>query len=429
MGVVEIAIEATVQNPNWIQTFWPFLFGELPRYAIFSLIALILHWRKTLVTTLRPQLKENAPLPKWTALIVGHNEGEHIRQTIQMLHEQMVPPSEIVVVSDGSTDHSKLEIQALIKEKLIDSAHHVDARNGKAAAANLGIEHCHCEIMGLVDGDTILSRDLSKKMLRYFQDPNVGAVTSNLAPRGAPTTLMQWVQHVEYAISISIGKLVLDQLDMISCISGACGFFRMSVLKETHGYNAGSGEDFDLTLRIRRFGWAVKFAPDAFALTQAPKTLGAYYRQRLRWDGDTAGIRFRRQWYGLILGKDNTGNREIWHNLDYIYLYTIPLLIMPFYLAWLISQGALYAFAVIGILYLMFMIQDFILILIGSVVRGCVARPFITLLGVPLYSTFALLIYRPIRLWAVLSELVFHRSQHDNFVPEHVRKSLYDFSK
>src|SRR5262249_61533241 len=40
----------------------------------------------------------------------------------------------------------------------------------------------------------------------------------------------------------------------------------------------------DLTLKLRRAGWRIRFASDALGLTDVPETVTALIAQRLRWD-------------------------------------------------------------------------------------------------------------------------------------------------
>jgi biofilm PGA synthesis N-glycosyltransferase PgaC len=48
------------------------------------------------------------------------------------------------------------------------------------------------------------------------------------------------------------------------------------------------------TLKLRRAGWKVRFAPEAWALTDVPETLSALFRQRRRWDASFVRVRLVR---------------------------------------------------------------------------------------------------------------------------------------
>src|SRR5262249_2419936 len=42
-------------------------------------------------------------------------------------------------------------------------------------------------------------------------------------------------------------------------------------------------EDMDLTWRLRRAGWRIENEGEALAFTEAPDSLGAFFKQRFRW--------------------------------------------------------------------------------------------------------------------------------------------------
>ena len=77
---------------------------------------------------------------------------------------------------------------------------------------------------------------------------------------------------------------VQDVLGILSIVSGAFGAFRRSAIEEVGGQDVEVGEDADLTMKLRRAGWRIRFAPGAHALTDVPETVSALIAQRLRWD-------------------------------------------------------------------------------------------------------------------------------------------------
>ena len=109
-------------------------------------------------------------------------------------------------------------------------------------------------------------------------------MTSNIGVRNARVSLITRHQAIEYAISISLGRSIQDVLGILSIVSGAFGAFRRSAIEEVGGQDVEVGEDADLTMKLRRAGWRIRFAPGAHALTDVPETVSALIAQRLRWD-------------------------------------------------------------------------------------------------------------------------------------------------
>jgi cellulose synthase/poly-beta-1,6-N-acetylglucosamine synthase-like glycosyltransferase len=67
-------------------------------------------------------------------------------------------------------------------------------------------------------------------------------------------------------------------------ISGAFGAFRKKDLRSIGDYDRDTlTEDFDNTLKFRKFGGSVPLAENAYSWTIVPDTWGSWVRQRMRW--------------------------------------------------------------------------------------------------------------------------------------------------
>lgn len=271
--------------------FWHFIIFELPRYFLAIIAVAICH-----VFSLDNEGEHTQDVTRKTVslLLPGHNEASALRQTILSMQEQTVKPNQIIVVSDGSTDGMEKEADKLKKEGLIDIVLSTDIRCGKSAAANLGLGYCTGELVIITDVDTSFDRDAFEKIIQPFGDSSIGAVAGNLGARNWHKNVVTAYQSIQYLTSISLGRRVSDMLGILAIVSGAFAAFRIEVLNEIGGWEVGPGEDADLTIKIRRSGWKIKFAPDSWCLTDVPESLFALIRQRLRWNRSTIRIRMRK---------------------------------------------------------------------------------------------------------------------------------------
>ena len=63
------------------------------------------------------------------------------------------------------------------------------------------------------------------------------------------------------------------------------------MIRHIGGWDTGTAEDLDMTLRLKAYmgnhpELKIAFAPDAIGHTDVPETLFSFFFQRLRWDGD-----------------------------------------------------------------------------------------------------------------------------------------------
>ena len=121
--------------PAFFAMFWHFFLLELPRFVIAGIAVCV-------ATMVRHRsVVPGLPLvrPRISVLLPGHNEAENLPRAIMSMREQTIPPDQIVVVDDGSTDDSVAVATALQKDGLIDVVRSTQVRGGKSAAPNLGL--------------------------------------------------------------------------------------------------------------------------------------------------------------------------------------------------------------------------------------------------------------------------------------------------
>ena len=220
--------------------------------------------------------------PQVTVLIPAYNEEAAIVQTVNSALACDYPKLEVLVVDDGSTDHTA---------ELVRTNFGTDARvrlisqpnRGKPAALNHGLAEATGEVTISIDGDTIVDPEAIPCLVRHFADPRVGAVAGNVKVMNRNRWLTRW-QALEYITSQNLEKRAFDLLNCIPVVPGAVGAWRTSLLLANHGFSGDTvAEDTDLTLTIRRDGWKILYDEDAIGRTEVPETVEALIRQRFRW--------------------------------------------------------------------------------------------------------------------------------------------------
>ena len=220
--------------------------------------------------------------PEVTVLIPAYNEESVIEQTVRAALASDYPKLEVVVVDDGSTDHTSEIVQENFgrdrRVRLLMQANH-----GKPSALNHGLSEASGEIIVSIDADTIVDPDAISLLVRHFADPTVGAVAGNVKVVNRSRWLTRW-QALEYITSQNLEKRAFDLLNCIPVVPGAAGAWRADVLRNHGGFSGDTvAEDTDLTLTIRREGLKILYDEEAIGRTEVPDTIDALIRQRFRW--------------------------------------------------------------------------------------------------------------------------------------------------
>ncbi len=79
------------------------------------------------------------------------------------------------------------------------------------------------------------------------------AVAGNLRVRNVAKSLVTRLQAIEYLISTHASKVGLSEFNIVNNISGAFGIFRKSLLDRIGGWDSGTAENLDMTIRLKNY--------------------------------------------------------------------------------------------------------------------------------------------------------------------------------
>jgi cellulose synthase/poly-beta-1,6-N-acetylglucosamine synthase-like glycosyltransferase len=277
-----------------------------------------------------------------------------MEKCLRSLGEQTRHIDEIIVIDDGSTDGMRDMINNLQRRGKITMALANQVRCGKPSSCNLGFTLSTGDIIINLDADCSYDQDAIEKLIEPFADPAVGATTGSIGVRNYGQSIVAAFQSIEYVMSIAMGKRVVDMLDMVVCASGAFGAFRRTATDQIGIMAPGPGEDFDMTLRLRRCGWKIRFAPDSWCFTDAPATLAGFVRQRRRWDRDTIRVRLRKFRNAYSPKRRKFALLETFEQCEWLVLNLAVTLVFPIYIVWMFfvfGTGALYILGFVALIY------------------------------------------------------------------------------
>jgi len=406
------------------------LFMELP-YYLAVLAGLMRH-------VLRSRLQW---YPRWpyypsvSCLITCYSEGEAVAPTLHTLCEQDYPGSlEIIAMVDGAIqNHVTMQaVQRFIRQHGKRYPHRRIImlpkwqRGGRVSSLNAGFAMSRGEIVMALDGDTSFDNDMVSKAVRHFADPKVAAVSGTLTARNANVSLVAYLQAMEYRLSLLMAKTGLSELGVLNNVSGAFGVFRASVLRQIGGWNTGTAEDLDLTLRlkqyVRRNDLRIVFEPRAVGHTDVPETWRLFFLQRLRWDGDLAYLYLRKHRHAF--SPRLTGWPHfialVWSGLLFQIVAPFTIFLYFIWLAFILPLPAYLALQLLVYLYyLLISVFNYLCYLVVSSSRPGVES--VDLLWLPVFCLYMLLL----RLWssvAILNELLRRGHEESSMAPWWVLK-------
>lgn len=217
-----------------------------------------------------------------SVLIPAFNEAKVIGASVARVLASRDVRLEVIVIDDGSSDGTG---------KVVSDAFGGDPRvhllslpnGGKANALNQALKIAPGEFIVALDADTQFEPDTIARLVRWFADPETGAVAGNAMVGNQVNLVTRW-QGVEYITAQNLERRALARFEAVTVVPGAVGAWRRAALDDVGGYPVDTlAEDQDLTIGIQRHGWRIALDTEAVAWTEAPESFGALSKQRFRW--------------------------------------------------------------------------------------------------------------------------------------------------
>jgi len=246
----------------------------------FLILSLILFFRNKKDVFSYPEIKKEYSL---SIVVPAYNEEDTIEDTLKHIfnldYKNIV---EVLVVNDGSTDNT-LEILKRLLPLYKDKLKILNKKNsGKADSMNKALKFVKGDLVAIIDADSYPARDSLKKIIGYFEDSKVGAVTSTCVPRNA-NTFLEKLQVIEYKV-IAFTRKLLEYIDSIYVATGTLTVYRKQALLDIGGFDTKNlTEDIEATWHLIHNGWKIKMSFTAIVTTTVPNKIKPWYRQRRRW--------------------------------------------------------------------------------------------------------------------------------------------------
>ncbi len=278
MSAIFDAIEA---NPVYLVAL--FFFAGYPLVTSVIWISTSLsYWlrRERREPDLAPTLTQTPPV---TILVPAYNEERDIVATLEACLAVRYPDVEVVVVDDGSTDATVPLVEPYVRSGQVRLVSKL-VNEGKALALNDALGCINGEIVLIVDADASPAPDILEHMVPHFvHGARVAAVTGN--PRVAEKlTVLNHLQTMEFTSIVSLLRRSQRVWGRILTVSGVVTAFRVAALRDVGLFSTDMAtEDIDVTWKLQKRFYDVRYEPRALALMHVPTTIGGLWRQRRRW--------------------------------------------------------------------------------------------------------------------------------------------------
>lgn len=280
-----------------------------------------------------PNRKDFFSYPKITKqhslsiVVPCYNEERDIGGTIQaLLNSSYKGLKKIIVVDDCSTDGSYEVIKKFAKGYSRVMAVQTPKNTGKASGAkNYGAKFVKTELIGFTDADSYPRKHAIKKMIGFFDEPNTAVATSMILVKKRKN-LVENLQAIEYKI-IAFTRKVLGFVGAIYVTPGPLAIYRKKAFDKVGGFDESNlTEDIEITWHLVSKGYDIKMSVPARVYTVAPRTIGGWFRQRIRWN--VGGIQTISKYKKAFLRKGMLGS-----------------FILPFFIAsWMLGIFGLFVF-------------------------------------------------------------------------------------
>jgi GT2 family glycosyltransferase len=252
--------------------------------------------------------------PRVSVIVCTFNGGSTLEQCLRSLLALNYPDYEVIVVDDGSTDHTASILARFPNVRAIQQAN-----QGLSAARNVGLRAATGSIIAYTDSDCFADSEWLTQLIYQLNRSGAAAVGGpNLTPEDG------WLAA---CVAASPGQpshvLVSDQI--AEHVPGCNMAFRREALEAINGFDPRyrkAGDDVDICWRLQQAGHWITFAPGAFVWHHRRQTPRAYLRQQAgygeaeallqlkhphkfngRGDGKWRGVMYGARHQGLRLGK------------------------------------------------------------------------------------------------------------------------------
>ena len=230
--------------------------------------------------------------PMVSVMVPAHNESIVIRKTVLALLNFDYPKDkyEIIVINDNSSDNSAEVLQGIQakhpdRKLIVLNTDNQLGGKGKSNALNIALSVASGSVIAIYDADNTPAPDALRILVENLMaDDKLGAVIGKFRTRNRNASLLTRFVNIEtlaYQCMNQAGRFYFFKL---CTIPGTNYVIRRSIINQMGGWDTKAlSEDTEISFRLYRMGYYIKFMPLAVTWEQEPQKLKQWFKQRTRW--------------------------------------------------------------------------------------------------------------------------------------------------
>ena len=249
-------------------------------------------------------------LPKASVVVCSYNGAATLDECLASLVKLDYPDYEVILVDDGSTDHTRSIVKKYPTVKCIHQTNH-----GLSVARNVGAHAATGKVVVYTDSDCVADPHWLRYLMITMVDQNLDAVGGPNVPPPSDSWTAQCV-----AYSPGGPSHVMKDDHQAEHIPGCNMAFLRDKLLATGGFDAQyrvAGDDVDFCWRFMDKGFTVGYSPAALVWHHRRNTIKAFFKQQAGYGKAEAMLHVKHphrfnllgaaKWNGVIYGEGAVG--------------------------------------------------------------------------------------------------------------------------
>ena len=207
-----------------------------------------------------------------SVVVPFYNRADFLPLVVDALLKQDVSV-EVIIVDDGSKDKT-FEVSKKYPVKYV-----FQENSGPASARNRGFIESRGDIVAFTDSDCIAKPDWIRRLIEGFESEDIGVVAGSYD-----------IANHESLLACLIHEEIKWRHKRFGRYIRAFGSYNFAVRRDVFektgafddSYRTASGEDNDLSYRILKAGYKIRFNPDALVAHYHTERLWKYLKEQFR---------------------------------------------------------------------------------------------------------------------------------------------------